>query len=198
MPDATIDARVPFSLRVDATVARLVGSRYYARFARDLGLGGDEHVLDVGAGTGACARAVARHLDGGTLTCHEVDPQLVAICARALRRRRGVTFLLGDLLELDLGGRRYDVVLLHFVLHEVAPSERPRLLRRLATVLADDGRVVVREPTVGYRPAAPGPGLPAEELRRLASVAGLRERTGRDLHRRATGPIREAILVPEV
>jgi SAM-dependent methyltransferase len=197
VPASTPHGRVPFALRLDATVAWLVGGRYYARFARDLALDGDEDVLDVGSGTGVCARAVARRLDRGTLTCQEIEPDLVGACARTLRRHPRVTILLGELPQLDLEPGRFDVVTIHFVLHDVAPARRGPLLQAVARTLAGDGRVVVREPTVGYRRAAPGPGLPATELRRLASVAGLRERHGRDLDVRPTGPIREATLVHE-
>jgi ubiquinone/menaquinone biosynthesis C-methylase UbiE len=161
----------PFEVSLALLLTRTLLGPYYARRARDLKLAGREHVLDFGSGPGVAALHIARVLSHGegTLTCVDVSPRWLEGAQRILRGYANVEFRLGDIWTLDLEDDVYDVVFVHFVLHDIPRSDRARALRHLARVLKPGGKIVVREPT------GAGHGTPPQEVHRLMIEAGLRE-----------------------
>lgn len=84
-----------------------------ARVVDALGLRPDSRVLEIGCGHGVAATLVCERLDGGAYTAVDRSPKMIAAAARrnAAFVDAGVAeFLVGDLEELDLGDRRFDVV----------------------------------------------------------------------------------------
>ena len=160
--------------RAEAQAARLFTnlllSPLYRRFVDEMGLRGDERVLDYGSGSGAAARHLARRLQQeGHLTCVDVSERWQAVLRRVLRAYPGVEFRLGDVREMNLPAASYDVVLVHWMLHDVPPWDRPSILAELARLLRPGGRLFSREPT------SPKHGMPAAEVRELLAAAGLTE-----------------------
>jgi len=147
-------------------------SPYYARFVRSLELTGDERVIDFGSGSGAEARHLAAVLarGGGHLTCIDVSPAWLRAAQRELRGRTNVEFLLGDVPRLGLETASFDVVAIHFVLHDIEVEERRPAVDGLARALRPGGRIVLREPLRA------GHGISAAEITTLMSDAGLRPR----------------------
>jgi ubiquinone/menaquinone biosynthesis C-methylase UbiE len=143
----------------------------YRRFVKGLALHGDERVLDFGSGSGAEARYLAPILErgGGALTCVDISPVWLAEIKKVLRRYRNVEYRLGHLWELDLPTASYDVVVAHYVLHDIPAKERARVAAEFARLLAPGGRVIVRDPS------QPGKGLQASQLTELMSGAGLEQ-----------------------
>ena len=143
----------------------------YRRFVSGLGLRGDEKVLDFGSGSGAAARYLAPLLErgGGRLTCVDISPIWMAEIRKVLRRYGNVDYRLGRLWELDLPAASYDLIVAHYVLHDIPAEERPRVVAELARLLRPAGRVVTRDPS------ASGKGLQAAQLSQLLSGAGLEE-----------------------
>jgi ubiquinone/menaquinone biosynthesis C-methylase UbiE len=137
---------------------RLVLGRYYGRRVHSLGLMGDERVLDFGAGPGVAALHFARALSKGEgrLTWVDVSQGWMEAAQRTLR-------------TLDLEDDAYDLVFIHFVLHDVSKSDRPGVVHHLARVLRPGGKVILREPTSKDHGIAPS------ELRSLMNNAGLQE-----------------------
>ena len=147
-----------------------LGSRESRAFAESLPLGGDEEVLDYGSGNGATARFIAERLDkGGRLTCVDISEVWHRVIRENLRGYDNVRFLLGDILGLDAGNARYDLVTLHFVLHDLKPEERPARTARLAEALKPGGRLVIEEPKKESH------GIQLAEIRTLMDRAGLGE-----------------------
>ncbi len=71
-------------------------------------------VLEIGCGHGVAATLICERLDGGRLTAVDRSPKMVAAAAR--RNARHVEagtaeFLVRALEDLDLGDRRFDLVL---------------------------------------------------------------------------------------
>jgi ubiquinone/menaquinone biosynthesis C-methylase UbiE len=141
----------------------------YRRFVAGLGLRGDERVLDFGSGSGAEARYLAPILQrgGGHLTCVDISPVWLAEIKKVLRRYDDVEYRLGRLWELDLPSASYDVIVAHYVLHDIPADERERVVHEFVRLLRPGGFVAARDPS------QPGKGLATARLAELMGGAGL-------------------------
>lgn len=133
-------------------------------------------VLDVGAGTGRDAAALARL--GHRVTAAEPTPELRAIGER-LHAGAGIRWVPDALPELPLlraETARYDLVLLTAVWMHLAPEERPAAMDALAALLAPGGRLSL---TLRHGPVPADRRMydaGAEEAVDLAAARGLRLR----------------------
>ena len=146
-------------------------SPLYRRYVDEMGLRGDERVLDYGSGSGAVARHLAKRLQagGGSLDCVDVSVRWQRLLLKTLSGYPNVELRLGDVRAMDLPEGSYDVVVVHWMLHDVAPFDRSSILAELARLLRPGGRMFVREPTAAKH------GLPAAQVRALLAAAGLTE-----------------------
>ncbi len=119
----------------------------YREYADRLGLKGCESVLDFGSGSGNLARFIAPLLvhGGGRLTCVDISKKWMDVSRWRLGKYLNIDFKLGDIATLDILNASYDVVLIHFVLHDIDSAERPRIMRHLVPKLKDDGTLFIRE-----------------------------------------------------
>ncbi|MET8543760.1 class I SAM-dependent methyltransferase [Kitasatospora sp. NPDC004799] len=143
-------------------------------------------VLDVGAGTGRDAAALAAL---GHRVVAEPTPELRSVGER-LHAGSGVRWIadaLPGLPRLVAEGERYDLVLLTAVWMHLAPAERPPAMAALSRLLAPAGRLAL---TLRHGPVPAGRrmfDLPPEPTVALAADHGLRllHRAARpDLHGR--------------
>ncbi|HEX3874539.1 MAG TPA: methyltransferase domain-containing protein [Solirubrobacteraceae bacterium] len=121
--------------RISAPLER-IGNEVLAR----LDLAGDETVLDAGCGSGRVTQWLVERLPHGRVICVDGSPEMLAVA----RQRLGpsVDYLLQDLNELDLSGRRVDAVFSTATFHWLADHDR--LFARLRAVLAPGGRLVAQ------------------------------------------------------
>lgn len=165
---------VPDPGRFEVALTRLMlhglMSGAYRTWVAGLGLRGDEQVLDFGSGSGAAARHLLRVLEprGGRLTCVDVSPGWQAALRRSLAGH-DVTFALGDVRVLALPVGTFDLVVAHWMVHDVPAADRPAILEELVRLLRPGGRLATREPV------RVGDGIAAAELRGLLQACGLRE-----------------------
>jgi SAM-dependent methyltransferase len=153
-------------IRLTLGLGLTVLSPYYRSFANSLQLRGGERVLDFGSGSGVCSRHIAARLQGGGwLDCVDISRGWQAVIRRTLRRCRNVGYHLGHITQLDLPQAAYDVVVIHFVLHDIPAADRPAVMSALAARLIPGGRLLLREPR--------GHGLTAPDIHCLAEHAGL-------------------------
>jgi ubiquinone/menaquinone biosynthesis C-methylase UbiE len=174
MPEGEITSfEEPSRLRASRMTFEMnvIGRPYYRRYVESLGLRGDERVLEYGSGPGAASRYIAKRLTagGGHLTCVDISSVWMTRLKKRMRRFQNVDFKLGDIATLEVQDESYDVVTIHFVLHEIQRSERPQKVSALVRTLNSDGALFVREP-ISQRH-----GMPPEEIRALVSATGLRE-----------------------
>ncbi len=175
-----------FEVFFTVTLGTLFGG-LYKEYVDRLGLQGNERVLDFGSGSGNPARFIAPLLtDGGRLTCVDVSKTWMDVARKRLRRYSNVEFKLGDIAALDLPDAGYDVVFVHFVLHDIAAAGRSRIVQHLARKLKRGGKVFVREP---MRLIAP------DAIRRLMRQSGLEESTFRMTNIKMQGDVYEGVFV---
>jgi ubiquinone/menaquinone biosynthesis C-methylase UbiE len=178
---------VPDPNRFEIAVTRFmlhgVMSRAYRTWVDGLGLRGDERVLDFGSGSGAAARHLVKVLDagGGRLTCVDVSPAWQASLRKTLAGH-DVEYALGDVRRLALPAESFDVVVMHWMFHDVPAEDRRPILAALVRLLRPEGRLATREPVRS------GEGIPAAQLRGLLQGAGLRELRGSEGSATLLGP----------
>lgn len=157
----------PLEVGLTLALGLTVLSPYYRSFARGLNLSGDERVLDFGSGSGICSRHIAAVLQRGEgrLDCVDISQGWMKVIRRTLRRYDKVRYHLGQIAEVNLPDGAFDVVVVHFVLHDIPAPDRSGVVASLARKLKPDGRLLLREPQ--------GHGLALADLDALAAAAGL-------------------------
>jgi len=155
----------------DAMLNHGLGRSLYKRSAKEIGLEGNEEVLDFGAGSGALSRHVAEILlsGGGKVTCLDTSAAWTAIARKRLKKYRNIQFVVGDLRNLNIEAASFNVVVVHLVLHEIGREKRQGTVEALSRTLKDGGRLFIKEPTKVRH------GVPTEEIRQLMTRSGLTE-----------------------
>ena len=162
---------------------------YLDGLVASLQLTGTERVLDFGSGPGSEAIHLARALDkGGRVTCLDVSPTWLAGAQRRLRGFDNAYFLLGEAPEVGLASEFFDLIVAHYVLHDVDPEALPATIAALAGSLRPGGRFLVVEPIGGRH------GFSAAELVALMKTAGLAE-ASRELLRSRVGSALKMVFV---
>ncbi len=171
----------PLEVKLTLALGLTVLSPYYRSFANSLHLDDDERVLDFGSGSGMCSRHTAARLQrGGRLDCVDISSAWQVVIRRTLRRYANVDYYLGRITELGLPDAGYDLIVIHFVLHDIPAHERPAIIQVLGRKLKPGGRLVLREPQ--------GEGLTPQELDQIAAAAGLLQ-TAFTAHKTAIGAV---------
>ncbi len=146
-------------------------SGFYRSYVESLGLKGNERVLEYGSGTGAASRHIAPILQKktGHLTCVDISTVFMNSVKKKMSKYPNVDFMLGDIRILDIKSGSYDMVFMHYVLHDIPEGRRQENVGMLASKLKNGGRICIREPTGEKH------GMPAEEIKRIMTYAGLKE-----------------------
>lgn len=142
-------------------------------------------MLDFGSGSGVCSRHIAACLKrgGGRLDCVDISRGWMNVIRKTLRRYENVDYHLGHISQLNLSESTFDLVVIHFVLHDIPAPGRPGVVHALARVIKPAGRLVLREPQ--------GEGLALDEVLRLTADAGLNPLSV-DAHKIAIGSVYDA------
>lgn len=121
----------------------------------ELGLRGDERVLDVGCGRGAVLNLVAARLSTGSVTGVDLwrtkdqsgnAPEVTLRNAELEGVRDRVHLETGDMRELPFEDERFDVVLSSLAVHNLPDrAERAKALREMVRVLKRGGRILIAD-----------------------------------------------------
>ena len=114
-------------------------------FARVVGHRRFQNALSLGSGTGNLERAVRRMDLCERVTGIDFSPESVDVARNRAREEgfTGIEYEIGDLNNLSLPRRTYDVVFIHQALHHVASIEK--LLGRVTRALTGDGYLFLEE-----------------------------------------------------
>jgi ubiquinone/menaquinone biosynthesis C-methylase UbiE len=95
--------------------------------------------LELGAGTGAGTRAVAKAFPGARITCLDLSPPYLKHARKTLVDADRVDFVQGDASDLEFRGERFDAVYSIFLLHELPLTIRETVLEESFRVLKPGG-----------------------------------------------------------
>lgn len=133
-------------------------------------------VLDIASGDGVLAELLAPH--ARAIVCVDASERVVAAARTRLRPFPNVEVRLGDMHALEVGPRRFDLVLL---MHALTYSEQPtKVVAEAARVLKPGGRLLATTLGRHAHRAVVEPfdhrnlGFRADELRGFAEKAGLK------------------------
>jgi ubiquinone/menaquinone biosynthesis C-methylase UbiE len=150
---------------------------YYSSYANSLPVKPSDRILEFGPGIGTIAGLIAKKLDKGELTCVDISNRYLNAARKHLKHYQNASFLHGGLMNLNLKPRRYDLVNMHYVLHDVERENRQMLVNEMFKLLRPGGKVLLREPINLSH------GMPEKEIKRLFKEAGffpLYEERGRN------------------
>jgi ubiquinone/menaquinone biosynthesis C-methylase UbiE len=155
---------------VNPFLNRTLLAPYHNALVRRLKLRGDETVLDYGSGCGVLSAKIAHALQsGGRLTCVDISRLWLETARKETRRYSHVSFYLGEIRGLDLKPASFDLVFLHFVLHDLPVDGRMPVIQHMTGLLKPGGSLFLREPL------NPSHGMPAAEIQSLMQLAGLQQ-----------------------
>jgi ubiquinone/menaquinone biosynthesis C-methylase UbiE len=160
----------------DRLKGQIGGPLYYDPYFRSRGgFRGNEQVLDFGCGGGVSTRCIAASLNqGGGVTGVDISSYFTEKARKRLQGFANARVLRGEIGELDLPRRSFDLISIIHVLHDMVRDKRSSAVGTLEALLKPKGRLWIYEPT------RPSHGMPAEEIRRLMREAGLREVSGEE------------------
>ncbi len=144
----------------------------YKKFAGTFDLKGSEKVLDFGGGTGALSRHVAERLqEGGSVVVLDASEGWIKRGRKRLRKYRNIEFITGDQNLLSQMKDNFDVITIHFMLHEIDKAQRQEAVNALSEALKPGGVLYIREPTSRSH------GIPAAEIIDVMANVGLQKVT---------------------
>jgi C-methyltransferase len=111
-----------------------------------------QRILDVGSGPGVFGLVAARHPESQVWL--QDWPAVLAVAERrahAMNLADRTRLIAGDAFEVPLGGP-YDLIIVANLLLQFSAERSVQLLRRLVSVLADGGRIVIAGFTAGDAP----------------------------------------------
>jgi phosphatidylethanolamine/phosphatidyl-N-methylethanolamine N-methyltransferase len=122
----------------DKTFGKLV-RRHIEKAIAHMRIRDDDHVLDVGIGTGAALHFYPRN---GTIVGIDLSPGMLRECCKKIeqQQRHNVVILQGNALQLPLGDNTFDHV---FISHVISVVSDPFLLIREAQRVAKRGARII-------------------------------------------------------
>ncbi|MFC2126038.1 class I SAM-dependent methyltransferase [Bacteroidota bacterium] len=162
----------------------------YKSIVKAMELKGDETVMDFGSGTGPASELIAESLKNGEgqLTCLDISETWMKVIKKRFQEYDNIEYLLGDIIEMELSENTYDVILIHFVLHDIDKAIRPAIIEKLAYILKSGGRLVIREPSGSDH------GMSGEEIKELMSSNGLIEKSFKSSKTYLIMPVNQGIF----
>lgn len=131
--------------RLESRARDPVFSTLFDRYVQRLVLSPSAKVLEIGCGTGAMMRRLARvEAFSGTAIGLDQSPAFIAAAARYASQEgvdRWVQFRVGDAHELEFPQAFFDTVIAHTVISHVTEPER--VLREMARVVRPGGTMVI-------------------------------------------------------
>lgn len=119
--------------------------RWLCRF----GIHPGDRVLEIGCGVGTQTELLCRHITEGQVVAMDISAKSVELAKKRLAGTPHCRFFTGDILTLDLQGP-FDIILLPDVLEHIPLDQHPALFKKLSTLLAADGYILIHIPDPYY------------------------------------------------
>ena len=150
--------------------SRIIRRFKYRPFIDVLKLNGNERVLDFGSGWGDNTLYLSDALDkGGKVTALDVSSEWQKVLKDRLNGRKNVRCVKADVRNAGLADSSFDVIVVHYVMHDISEMDRMPITSELAKKLKPGGFIHLKEPT------GRGHGMPISEIRSLMNGNNLIE-----------------------
>lgn len=140
----------------------------YTNYIKTLGLSGNENILDFGSGSGAGSKHLAKLIQNkdGSLTCLDTSIYWTSVAKKRLHHYKNITFYTDSITELHLSDNSFDIIYIHYTLHDVPQAKRTGIISEFYRIIKPSGRLCIKEPQRA------NDGMPVEEIEELMSEAG--------------------------
>ena len=95
-------------------------------------------IIDLGCGTGNLTQKIIAAYPNADVTCIDMAENMLKMVKAKLKRKRNVSFWLGDIRNFDYSGK-YDVIVASMVLHHIDQKDKVRFYRKLYNTLSKGG-----------------------------------------------------------
>ncbi len=151
---------------IELLYKRILGVSY-DQYIKTLKLTGNENILVFGCGSGMFLRYIAPHVPDGLVTAVDASSFWINI-AKNWVTGNNVEFKRGELPDVDINDNFYDIVIIHYVLHDIPGYERSGIVHELVKKLKNGGRLFIKELREDH-------GVPVEDVRQIMIDNGLKE-----------------------
>jgi len=103
----------------------------------------------------------------GRVTLLDISSGWQRVAKKRLRRFSNLRFKNADIFSVGIEDGSFDVIVLHFMLHDIDQPERRAIVIELARKLKPGGYIYLGEPTIKSH------GMSADEIQDLMQTAGL-------------------------
>jgi len=134
----------------------------------------DDKVLEIGCGAGNLSRFLVQRLHGGELICLDISNYWLNKAKERLEKFNNIKYKLRDLTKLNLENSYYDIVILHYVLHDIKKEHRLNTIKTLKNKLKNKGVVYIREPTRKNH------GILPQDVEKLMLLAGFSKKFSKE------------------
>lgn len=141
----------------------------YAKYVNEMGITGDETILDFGCGGGSSSKPLLDKLsDNGTLICLDTSRRWINKAKKRFDQRENVVFINKDIVDAEIDNESIDLISMTYVLHDICKERQSEIVHLLSEKLRKNGRLALREPT------KPHHGIQPNEIHRLMKQNNLR------------------------
>ncbi|SRR3989344_7434311 len=162
-----------FGERLDDLLVRYVAYSNFRNYVERMNLKDSDKVLEVGSGGGNLSRFIAQRNPNGKLYCVDTSPYWISKARQRLSEFDNVSFFQGEIKDFK-DEDRFDVAVLHYVLHDIPANERMDSLSAVKKLLKKKGRIYIREPTRKNH------GMSSEEIKSLMMQRGFLEKSSKE------------------
>jgi ubiquinone/menaquinone biosynthesis C-methylase UbiE len=119
---------------------------YYSLYVNELPLKPTDKILEICSGVGDMAELLAKKVSKGQLICIDISDKYLNVSRNNLKSYPNATLRNGHLANLHLKRNSFDVVNMHFVLHDIPKESREVIVNEMFELLRPGGKVYIREP----------------------------------------------------
>lgn len=142
---------------------------FYKDYVEKMNLNGNENIFEFGCGIGTMSIHFARAISGGKLYCLDTSTAMINETKKNLKKYTNVTYINSDIKDAELQNNYFDVIVVHFVLHDIKKEERKDVVKIFFNILKNGGRLFIREPIKENH------GIKEEEIMELMIGAGFKK-----------------------
>ena len=164
-----------FTEKFDDFLVRYLAYSNFKNYVSGIEIRNNDNILEVGSGGGNLSRFLAQKNPNGELYCVDVSPYWINKARQRLSEFDNISFFQGKMKDFK-DEDRFDVAVIHYVLHDIPSTERSESLSVVKDLLKKKGRIYIREPTRKSH------GMSFEEIKSLMKHGDFLEKFSREAY----------------